>query len=288
MKQTFNKLFLTSCCLLLVTGIIITQLFKSEMPEIPRVLGATEEVQVAAPAIKQNSLDLFSNTQYLSLQESLFDSKVPFISKQEQIFVAKGLYPPQNVQVWDVKNGNLITITWDEFVSLPQAVKILRSTVAGKEPVELAIVPGADNVYYDADIIVGQDYYYTLISIGNDGALSQKTGPYHIGPVVDATVPNPPQDIEVELVAEGVKISWLDPEDADVAYINIYRSNKAGELGRLIAKAQLGVLEYVDNKIEDGQTYFYFLTSEDKVGNESRFSLLGEAIGNKNPFSRSF
>ncbi|QQG45185.1 MAG: Ig-like domain-containing protein [Candidatus Sungiibacteriota bacterium] len=84
----------------------------------------------------------------------------------------------------------------------------------------------------------------------------------------DTTPPAPPTKAVASALGEGkVKVSWQNPV-SDFAYAKVYRSDKLGELGKLVAP-QLKGSQYIDGSIADGVTYYYAVRSVDPAGNES-------------------
>jgi len=232
-------------------------------------------------------LKLFFNKDFLNLQESIIQESLPKITFQKEAIVAGALTPPVGVQVWDNKNGQIVTIVWDKFLTPPAKVRILRSLSEGGESEVLAEVDGKDFGFHDNQVEIGQKYYYSLLSIAKDKKESEITGPYKVGPIEDLTPPDSPKEVKVVVEDGKVTISWQDPEDSDLANINIYRSVEKGELGEQIAKIEPGLESFVDQEPLLGILY-YLVLATDTSGNQSVYGLLDSQIGNPNPFSASF
>jgi len=293
-KKT-NKYFLLFTITLFLIGIVLAQVLAS--PKLtPLILGAAQskDRDMEKQGLVSNDFDLFLEQDFLSIQKSLFTEKTaPQVTYQNAVQIPLGILPPQNVQVYDVKNGRLVTISWDKPDTPPAKIKILRAAVAGGKAQELGEVLGTALGYYDTDVEIGQRYYYTLVSVGEDGRESNPTGPYRAGPVQDLTPPAPPKAATFKIQADEsqnqeVRIAWEDPDTLDLAFINIYRSAVPGELGQRIAQIDPGQESFIDKDICSGDTYYYLVVSQDKAGNESPYNLVESQIGNPNPFTPIF
>jgi fibronectin type 3 domain-containing protein len=185
----------------------------------------------------------------------------------------------------------------------PAKIKILRASVSGGKPLAIGEVVGTALGYYDTDVEIGQKYYYTLVSVGEDGQESVPTGPYQVGPVQDLTPPAPPKEVTFKVALDedqnqevplsfannvAVRITWKDPDTLDLEFINIYRSATPGELGVKIAQIVPGVESFVDKDLSSGNIYYYLVVSQDKAGNESSYNLVESQMGNPNPFTPLF
>ncbi len=296
MTRAFNKIFLCFSLTLLIASIVLGQVIirasnpkAAELPisTAPQVLGESE-------ASRQN-LDLFFNSNFLQIQETLFDEKPTAVTFQDKIVLEPKIMPPEAVRVYDAKNGQVATIIWDKFDNPPAKIKIFRSESASGKAGFLAETEGASLGFHDTEIEIGKKYYYTLMSAdqsGNESSLageaSSLAGPYSVGPIKDLTAPAMPKNIKTEADEQGLAhITWEDPADSDLRFINIYRSDKPGDLGANIAQVVPGIGDFIDDAGDIG-TYYYLLTSEDLAGNESYYDLIESNTGRKNPFMPVF
>ena len=87
-----------------------------------------------------------------------------------------------------------------------------------------------------------------------------------------------PTEIFIKVVEKKyVQIDWRPSSSPDFAYLNIYRSQVAGQLGKLIF-SQVVNGPVVDRGVEIGQRYFYTLRAVNKSGQESDNIYKGSGI----------
>lgn len=303
MKKKYNVYYLVAVCGLFVGSIVVGEisvvLTKTGIeygrgvyvtPK-PKVLGETAGSKQA-----EEHIGLFTNPRFLEIQQSVLQETPTFLSNQHAVGIVS-LEAPSNVRVFDVQNGKVVVVVWDFVEKIPAYVKVMRSETSGGEQKELSQVDGAVKGYQDTDIEIGKRYFYSLVSVGEDGEKSATVGPYGVGPIKDTQRPKQPQEVRVELMEDekgafGAHITWQDPDDDDLAFIRIYRSTTESVLGERIAELTPGTLRYVDQDIKPSKsgkiTYYYLLTSVDVHGNESVYNLIGPFIGNDSPFVPAF
>jgi fibronectin type 3 domain-containing protein len=80
----------------------------------------------------------------------------------------------------------------------------------------------------------------------------------------DNTKPDTPENITISLENTGVSLSWDNVSASDLLYYNVYRNNE------FLSRAYNN--SYVDNSITESNTYEYYITAVDTVGNESEIS----------------
>ena len=113
--------------------------------------------------------------------------------------------------------------------------------------------------------------------------------------VVDTTAPAEPIGLSVDLVPTGnaLNISWNANTEPDLTFYNIYRSMDAITYTKA-TQIPAGTEYYVDPGLGNGLTYFYRISAEDYVPNESPwtpavanapdFDTDGDGIGDMNDF----
>lgn len=291
MTRAFNKIFLYfSLTLLLGTVVLVLgqAVIKTSNPKAAEPLISTAPQVLGEKDAGARNLDLFFDPIFLQIQETLFDEKPTTVTFQDKIVLEPKIMPPQAVRVYDTKNGQVATIIWNKFNNPPAKIKIFRSESASGKTGLIAEIEGASPGFHDTEIEIGKRYYYTLISADQSGKESSPAGPYSAGPIKDLTAPSRPNNVKIEADEQGlVHITWEDPADSDLRFINIYRSDKPGDLGVNIAQVVPGIGDFIDD-VGDFQTYYYLLTSEDLAGNESYRNLIELETGRKNPFMPVF
>ena len=83
----------------------------------------------------------------------------------------------------------------------------------------------------------------------------------------DITSPAPPTRIEVNVVKNGVELTWQSPV-RDFHHAKIYRSEQRGELGEIIAN-EVFAEKFIDEKVNNRVIYYYIVRAVDLAGNES-------------------
>ncbi len=78
-----------------------------------------------------------------------------------------------------------------------------------------------------------------------------------------------PTEISIKVVEKKyIQIDWRPSTNPDFAYLNIYRSQVAGQLGKLIFSQVING-PVIDREVEIGKRYFYTLRAVNKSGQES-------------------
>jgi len=84
------------------------------------------------------------------------------------------------------------------------------------------------------------------------------------GSTVDSHTTRIPSDIVISDVETGVKVTWTDPTDLDLQYVNILRGkNGAPVTAEIYEDIKAGVEEYVDTDVVEGDVVEYILYSTD-------------------------
>lgn len=113
--------------------------------------------------------------------------------------------------------------------------------------------------------------------------------------VIDTTAPEAPTGLSVDLVPSGssLNISWDANTEPDLTFYNLHRSMDATTYV-LADQIPAGTEYYVDTGLGNGLTYFYRISAEDYVPNESPWSPAianapdfdsdGDGVGDMNDF----
>lgn len=84
----------------------------------------------------------------------------------------------------------------------------------------------------------------------------------------DVIPPQAPTQLTAVALGGGkITVYWGNPL-SDFKHAKVYRSDKAGELGKIVAAEVLGK-SYVDDALADGVIYYYTVRAVDPAGNES-------------------
>jgi len=76
----------------------------------------------------------------------------------------------------------------------------------------------------------------------------------------------------------SVNLSWNPSASQDVVGYNLYRGQKSGGPYSIVNGSLDPSVNYVDNSVQAGQTYFYVVTAMDSSGNESIYSNESKAV----------
>lgn len=141
-------------------------------------------------------------------------------------------------------------------------------------------------VLEDTTVISTMTYYYTVATEDIWGnRVYSDTSAITILP----TLPPIPQELKAETSKDGVKLDW---EALDYEYLsgyNLYKKiNEEPDtiIGEKINKQLLpaNVTTFIETKVKPGATYYYFLATVDKFGQESKYSAMAKiTYENKRP-----
>lgn len=91
--------------------------------------------------------------------------------------------------------------------------------------------------------------------------------------LVDTMAPSTPSSIEAEGSYGEVKLEWILSDDEEIEKINIYRSEDPGvDLTDFYEELEGDDEIFYDSDIENGETYYYKISFEDKAGNKGSLS----------------
>ncbi|MHA6484931.1 S-layer homology domain-containing protein [Paenibacillus sp. strain BS8-2] len=152
-----------------------------------------------------------------------------------------------------------VGITWAE---VPDAVgyKINRSSISGESYGVIGTVDGVTTSYLDVGLTVHTDYYYTVSAYNSSGDSL-------LSPELYARTeypPDAPQGLTAIPGHSTIKLQWQPVNDA-VSY-TLKRASSSGGSYSVIA-SDLATPAYVDNNLQNGETYFYVVQAlNDKNG----------------------
>lgn len=97
-------------------------------------------------------------------------------------------------------------------------------------------------------------------------------GPSDSGDEGDTTPPSAPEGIEGTSGDEMVELGWEANDEDDLAGYNLYRSESSfSDVSDMnpINRFFLSDIEFTDENLQNGTTYYYRLTASDENNNES-------------------
>jgi hypothetical protein len=124
-------------------------------------------------------------------------------------------------------------------------------------------------------INIGVQYTFRVRAISNSGKFSNFITIVHtVGG--DLTAPGVPTDVAAEGGFKQVTISWTNPADFDLAYIEIYENTANSTTGGTVVGKAFGDT-FVRMNLGLSQTRHYYLKAYDASGNSSAFSDIASA-----------
>ncbi len=129
-------------------------------------------------------------------------------------------------------------------------------------------VDGETTYFSDSSIVKGTKYYYYVTAVNSIGeSISSNT----VGEEV-TTVPSSPTDFN--LIEEQIYayLNWTEPIDdggRNISGYKIYRGKSKDSIS-LFVSVDRNVTEYLDDSIEKGVRYYYYITAVNEVGESNR------------------
>jgi len=149
-------------------------------------------------------------------------------------------------------------------------------TAIGPTPLNAAPVTGTQ--YKDGDFQFGQNYRYVVrsVSLGTEGSqvesLNSNALPASPRDIFKPAPPQTPSLAAAPAPLQRISIFFAANEEPDVAGYNIRRStdeNLPKDRWTKLNTTLLTRTTFVDENVESGKRYYYYVTAVDKAGNES-------------------
>ena len=146
-------------------------------------------------------------------------------------------------------------------------------SVPGAAPVNSTLVSGTD--YVDKSFKFGGEYRYIVraVSLGTGGAQVESLNSNAISVLPrDVFPPSPPSGISIGPSLGRLSIFFAANPESDIAGYNIYRSTDPNQ-PKPWTKLNTNLIDrttFLDDKVETGKTYYYYLTAVDTAGNVSQ------------------
>ncbi len=130
----------------------------------------------------------------------------------------------------------------------------------------------AEGSFIDTGLIDGHVYWYAVVScdlVGNESR--RRIVPGASG---DAVPPQAPGPLQTESSALGILVSWVRPQEGDIAGYHIYRSTNPDSPFVQINDGIVPATDtiYEDRKAGANRQYFYRVVAVDRAGNRSEES----------------
>ncbi len=174
-------------------------------------------------------------------------------------------YPARNITGRIEGAGELLISWWPSITSDVVKYKIYRGT----SPLSLSMVgevSSSELTYLDKGLDPGTTYYYKVNAVDKDGIESDSKD---VVSFTTKSLPTAPTGINVKQTDDGsVLISW-DKGSQDTVFYKVYRRHY------LIIEKNIATTkdnQYIDRDISHNTTYYYWVKSIDKYGQESKSS----------------
>jgi len=102
--------------------------------------------------------------------------------------------------------------------------------------------------------------------------------------VKEDLLPLPPHNLERKVSNNKVLLDWENPFDTAYYHINIYQSTKSdGPFIKLNPSPLSTAIEKYEINVEEGNGYYYYVTAENRFGNENRSNKVFAEVADKTP-----
>ncbi|GGL95159.1 hypothetical protein GCM10011594_13590 [Nakamurella endophytica] len=182
---------------------------------------------------------------------------------------------------------NKVTLTWTANDEQDLAgYKVYRSAVAGGSRTLLTQTAVTAATFVDSTAANATRYYYVVSAVdlvGNESAVSAEV----TAQPVDTTAPAVPTGVVATAGVNSITVRWNANTEADLRGYRIYRSDTAtvaldeDHLVGLVLKS--GGRTFLDSDKEPGQRYYYVVTAEDTLRNQSAASAVVSAAATAAP-----
>lgn len=186
-------------------------------------------------------------------------------------------------------DGSLVDALLIEWVaSVDGFIEYYEITITEVSSGNTYVVTTTNTNYLVAPVVKGVNYAISVVAVNTIGARSTPlTG--SLTPLGDQAGPSVPTSVSATGGFKNIVLSWSNPTDADLAYIDVYRAAESNLAYSRIATIAVSTTNrggtnetiqgtYVDQGLANGEDYFYKLKAIDRSGNGSAFSAVTTAI----------
>ncbi len=161
-------------------------------------------------------------------------------------------------------------LPWYPGVSEIEGFRIYRGEDEGD--LEYIEDTGVNETYYEDSEVENEAIYYYSVTAFNEEGESFRVTPIRAVPREEPIEPFAPEDVEAELLEDGIKIRWEEPIDdggSPIIGYNIYREGENGEMEFLI-ELDGETHEHLDETINPDTEYRYAVSAVNDVGEGER------------------
>jgi len=190
-------------------------------------------------------------------------------------YLAAGGEVPTPVQdLFQETDDSLVNLKWgepwSEGLSSVEGYRIYRGTEG--EEIEFLDEIGAEKSSYEDTDVQNEVTYGYYVTAFNDNGESFRSDTVWATPREEPQPPDPPRDVEAELLDEGIEIRWKNPLDdgsSPITSYNIYRE-KDREGMEKIQEVDSETFSYIDQQISSDSEYLYALTAVNEYGESEK------------------
>jgi len=190
-------------------------------------------------------------------------------------YLAAGGEVPTPVQDFSQETGDsVVNLKWDEpwseGLSSVEGYRIYRGTEDEEIEFLEEVEPGQLN-YEDTDVQNEVTYGYYVTAYNEEGE-SFESDTVWVTPREEPQSPDPPRDVDAELLDEGIEIRWKNPLDdgsSPITSYNIYRE-KDGEEIEKIQEVDSETFSHIEQQISSGSEYLYAVTALNEYGESEK------------------
>ncbi|MGH9948608.1 MAG: fibronectin type III domain-containing protein [Pyrinomonadaceae bacterium] len=152
---------------------------------------------------------------------------------------------------------------------------IYRSPSAKEAGKLLNQTPVNATIFEDQTFEFTKEYFYFVrsVSVGTGGEpVESSESPIANVTPIDTFAPSAPTSITIAATPTTISLFFPPNPENDIAGYKIYRSldpDKPLAEWELMTKELQTATTFIDNRVESGKTYFYYVTATDKFGNVS-------------------
>ncbi len=184
--------------------------------------------------------------------------------------------PPTPMNLTAYRSGNHVQLYWDDLQPMDGALRgyyiyrraLSKNKSSGFTKLVDTLLNKHTNRFADTSVVEGNSYEYAVQSVdvfGGKSVLSSSTK-------IDLPIPHPiaPGGLRAQKIFTGIVISWDETIQNKLAGYKVYRyvrGTKPVIVGRI---TDIKELSFTDSKVKKGNLYFYFITSVNIEGNESK------------------
>ena len=168
-------------------------------------------------------------------------------------------------------SGQSIKLSWDKAQDPESEVLWYNVYISTKRDGQQLLAKVDGITYSDLATDAKVSYQYTISAVNSAELESPKSKPITI--ITRDFKPINPTNLSVTTGNRQAHLKWDPNPELDIKGYNIYRALDSKGKYKKINKEIVSESNYVDNSVENGKTYYYYITALDKAKHESQQSV---------------